>query len=376
MVSLEQCSLALFFTRGMSLQRWGKSGILDREVALYRRLSPHLNKIAFVTYGGRSETEYASHLDGISIVSNRWGLPKRRYIQYISKIRPMAWDGHTIIKSNQFKGADVAAAVAERFGNKFVARCGYLYSEFMEHRHGKESPEAAEARDLEGRVFAEADKVVVTTPSMRKEVVTRYEIPEGRVVVIPNYVLTDLFRPIPSKQRLPRRMCFVGRLDKQKNPLALLDAIKGLDIELIMVGSGPLEGLLQKKARDENLPVRFLGNVPHGQLPEILNSASLFVLPSHYEGHPKTMLEAMACGLPVIGTDVPGIRELIEHRETGYLCGTTVEEIRSAIEEVMEDPDLCFRLGRKAREFVVDTCSLERVAKMELSMLQETVKEE
>ena len=165
-------------------------------------------------------------------------------------------------------------------------------------------------------------------------------------------------------------------LDKQKNPLALLNAIKGLDIELIMVGSGPLGGLLQKKAKVENLPVRFLGNVPHGQLPEILNSASLFVLPSHYEGHPKTMLEAMACGLPVIGTDVPGIRELIEHRETGYLCGTTVEEIRSAIEEVTEDPDLCFRLGRKAREFVVDTCSLERVAKMELCMLQETVKGE
>jgi len=376
MVSLEQCNLVLFFTRGMSLQTWDRSGILKREVALYQRLSPHLSKITFVTYGGHSETGYASNLGGIGVVSNRWGLPKRLYIQYISKIRPITWNSHTIIKSNQVKGADVAAAVAKRFGNKFVARCGYLLSEFMEYRHGAESPEATEAKTLEERVFTEADKVVVTTSSMRNEVVRRYKIPECRVVVIPNYVLKDLFRPTSSKQHQLRRISFVGRLDRQKNPQALLEAIKDLNIELIMVGSGPLEDLLLKKARDENLPVRFLGNVPHSQLPEILNDTSLFVLTSHYEGHPKTLLEAMACGLPVIGTDVPGIRELIEHRETGYLCGTSVEEIRSAIKEVMADPYLSSRLRRKAREFVVDTCSLERVTKMELHMLQETVKEE
>jgi glycosyltransferase involved in cell wall biosynthesis len=271
------------------------------------------------------------------------------------------------------KGADIAAATAKRFGKKFVARCGYLYSEFMEYRHGIDSPEANIARTLEERVFTEADKVVVTTSSMRDQVLKRYRIPEEKMTVIPNYVLTNLFSPTSAKRRLKKRICFIGRLDMQKNPIALLDAIRDLDIELLVIGRGPLEEQLHDKAKSENLPVLFLGNVPHLQLPEILNSVDIFIQPSFYEGHPKTLLEAMACGLPVIGTDVPGIREIITHRENGYLCGTSTEEIRSAINEVMRDSKLCRQIGENARRYVADNCSLERIASMELSMLGELV---
>ena len=373
MVSLEKYNLILFFTRGVSLQTWGRSGILDREVALYQRLSPHLSKISFVTYGGRSEAEHASHLDGIEVVSNYWGLPKWWYIQYISRIRPITWNGPTIVKSNQIKGADIAAVTAKRFSKKFVARCGYLYSEFMEYRHGTDSTQVNIARTLEERVFTEADKVVVTTSSMRDQVLKRYRIPGEKIMVIPNYVLTNFFSPTSTKRRLKRRICFIGRLDTQKNPIALLDAIRDLDVELLVIGRGPLEEQLHDKAKSENLPVHFLGNVPHLQLPEILNSTDIFIQPSFYEGHPKTLLEAMACGLPVIGTDVPGIREIITHRENGYLCGTSTEEIRFAINEVMRDSKLCSHIGENARRLVVDNCSLERIASMELGMLGELI---
>jgi glycosyltransferase involved in cell wall biosynthesis len=144
-------------------------------------------------------------------------------------------------------------------------------------------------------------------------------------------------------------------------------------VELLVAGSGSLGEPLRGKAEANRLPVRFLGNVPHRQLPEILNSAALFVLPSYYEGHPKALLEAMACGLPVIGSDVPGIRELIRHGETGYLCGTSPEEIRAAIQDVLNAPDLRARMGRNARESVVDQFSLERVLEMELALYGELV---
>ena len=265
----------------------------------------------------------------------------------------------------------MALKVAKLFGMKFIARCGYLHSNFMERMHGEKSIEAKRARELEEKVFTNADKVVVTTPSMSNTVRTHYHLPEERVRVIPNYVQCDLFSPNRSARSSKRQICFVGRLDEQKNLFALLKAIKGLDVELLIVGSGPLGERLQEEVSMSRLPVRFLGNVLHQRLPEILNSSSLFILPSLYEGHPKVLLEAMVCGMPVIGTDVPGIRELIYHRETGYLCGTSAEEIREAIEIVLSDKDLSTRMGRNARSFVVDNFTLEQILEMELALLDE-----
>jgi len=368
-VTLRSTRLALFFTRGISLKIWDRVGLLEREVALYKKLLPHLQSIAFVTYGGADDRAYAHLLAGIHVVCNRWRLSGRWYERLVTWVYPVLWRGRSVVRSNQVMGADVALRAARRSGSPFVARCGYLHSEFVERRHGADSSEALRARALEHKVFSAADRVVVTTPRMRLSVMHRYRIPEQRVVVIPNYVQTDVFRPA-IEQRVSRRICFVGRLDVQKNLSALLDAIEGLDVELWIVGSGALDAQLREQAQKLDLSVNFLGNVPHRQLPDILNSAALFVLPSHYEGHPKVLIEAMACGLPVIGTDVPGIRDLVRHGETGYLCGTSSQEIRAAIRDLLGKPDLQRRLGRNAREYAVAHFALDQIAEMELSMLE------
>ncbi|HUS70380.1 MAG TPA: glycosyltransferase family 4 protein [Anaerolineae bacterium] len=365
--------LVVYFTRGVSLQIWDEVGMFEREVALYRRLQHRGVQVHFVTYGDAADLRYAERIQGMGIVCNRWGLPERWYARLISHLYPLVWRGSAVFKSNQIQGADVAMQAARRCGKRFIARCGYLYSEFMEREHGSDSAQANQARALEQRVLASADRVVVTTRAMQDAVVQRYQVPLDRIVVIPNYVDTDLFHPNPDVGGRSRRICFVGRLDEQKNPLALLEAIKDLDVELVIVGNGPLRGRLREEANLHGLAVRFLGNVPHRQLPEILNSAALFILPSHYEGHPKTLLEAMACGRPVIGTDVPGIRQLIQHRETGYLCGTSPEEIRTAIRYVLGNTGLRPHMGRNAREFVVQHFALDRVLELELAVLAQLV---
>ncbi len=345
--------------------------MLDREVSLYRSLRPHMQNIAFVTYGDAEDLRYADSLEDINVVCNRYGLSQRWYASLLPLLYPLLLRGPSIIKSNQLPGAEVALKVAKLFGRKFIARCGYLHSDFMERIHGAKSVEAKRARELEEKVFTNADRVVVTTPIMSNTVKEHYQLPEERVRVIPNYVQCDLFSPNQSGRCSTRQICFVGRLDEQKNLFALLKAIKGLDVELAIVGSGPLGERLQEEVSMNRLPVRFLGNVLHQRLPEILNSSALFILPSLYEGHPKVLLEAMACGVPVIGTDVPGIRELIYHRETGYLCGTSAEEIREAIVIVLSDKDLCTRMGSNARRFVVENFTLEQILEMELALLDE-----
>ena len=98
---------------------------------------------------------------------------------------------------------------------------------------------------------------------------------------------------------------------------------------------------------------------------------AIFVLPSLYEGHPKTILEAMACGASVVGADSPGIRELIRHGKTGYLCGTDPQSIRVALEELLAHLTLRRELGSNARQYVVENYSLAKIGKMELTMLKE-----
>ncbi len=363
-------NLALFFTSGVSLGDWEGIGLLEREVAIYRQfMADHGAGVSFITYGGRGERAYENQLAGIAVHGNRWGLPKSLYRRLIPRLHEKVLRQATVLKSNQVLGADVALAAARRYGKPFVARCGYLHSDFMEKAHGEHSPKTCAARDLEERIFTGADQVVVTTQAMRTDILGRYGLAAEKTHVIPNYVDSDAFRPKPEIKPAARRICFVGRLVEQKNLFTLFDAIKGLDVELILVGDGHLKTMLEAKARKEGLDARFLGNVPHSDLPDLFAKSSLFVLPSRYEGHPKTLIEAMASGLAVIGTDVPGIGDLIEHLKTGVLCPPTKESLREAIQTVLDDAPLREGLGWAAREYVLEHFTLGKIARAEYSLL-------
>jgi glycosyltransferase involved in cell wall biosynthesis len=137
------------------------------------------------------------------------------------------------------------------------------------------------------------------------------------------------------------------------------------------VGGGPLLATLKQKAQEQGTDVVFAGNIPNDQLPRLLNQCDLFVLPSLYEGHPKALLEAMACALPVIATDAPGNRELIRHEVDGILCGTSANEIRKAVVRLKENKTLRMQLGENARRRVVEEFSIDRVAKLEMDLLRD-----
>lgn len=366
--------LALFFTRTVSLKTWAEAGMLEREVALYQRLGDLGTRVSFVTYGDRGDFDYAERLPGIGILCNAWRLPARLYARLLPLLHRRTLPNADVFKTNQTYGADVALRAARRWSKPLIARCGYLHSEFVAREHGADSQQAEDARTLESKVFSAANRVVVTTSAMRETVVTIHGIAPEKVVVVPNYVDTNRFRPSgASPKKRPRQICFVGRLVPQKNIIALLEAVAGLDLELLLVGSGPLRGEVEAAVRRLDARVQLLGNLANAELPALIQRCGLFVLPSLYEGHPKALLEAMACGVPVIATDSPGIREVIRHGETGYLCGTSPDAIRDAIEALRSDCALRGRLGVAARKYVVDHFSLDRIAELEYALLQEVV---
>jgi len=365
--------IALFFTRGVSLGMWDAVGMLEREIALYQRLMSNGFRVSFVTYGNASDLEYEKRIGGIRILCNDQGLPLEQYEQSICSLHRTALADCHVIKTNQSYGAKAALAAAVKFKKPLVARCGYMWSFNASRENGYYSPQATEARDIEQAAFSAAARVVVTTEAMRSDVISRIPEAAQRVSVIPIYVDTDVFRPTGGV-RQPRTLLFVGRIASEKNLQALLEAIVPLECRLTLIGEGKLKSQLRLMFPSLEGKVTWAGSVPNSRLPEYLNRAALFVLPSLYEGHPKVLLEAMACAVPVIGADSPGIRPLIRHRETGYLCGTDASSLRQAISDLCNDSVLRDNLGTNAREYVVANFSVDRIVEMETAMLQEVIR--
>ena len=361
--------LALFFTEGVSLKTWSQVGMLERELALYKKLQHRGVQVEFVTYGDRSDLSFADKMPGIGLHANIFQLPTWLYQRSLQTRPPQA----EVFKSNQVSGADVAMDASRQGKAKFIARCGYLLSEFQGQKYGFDSPEARDARHLENKIFSRANAVVVTTEVMAQIVRTNYSIPRETIRVIPNYVEVDRFFPQKQQLRNRPRVLFVGRLDKQKNLLAFVRAVFPLDVEVWLVGYGPQRDQLANETKGSIATFKFFGNMPSGNLPRVMNDCDIFVLPSLYEGHPKAMLEAMACGLPVIGTRVPGTKELIRDGETGLLCETDLDSLRAVVERLVGDAQLRQQLGDRARTFVVHNFALDRIAELELRLLSQVI---
>jgi glycosyltransferase involved in cell wall biosynthesis len=133
----------------------------------------------------------------------------------------------------------------------------------------------------------------------------------------------------------------VARLDPQKNPLGLIEAFRRASIpaQLLLAGDGSL--------RDQLTGAHLLG--VRSDLPELLSASDIFALASHYEGHPLSVMEAMAAGLPVIATAVGGVPEIVGDAGVLVAPGDT-DAFASALRAVVLDPDRRRALGAAARE--------------------------
>jgi glycosyltransferase involved in cell wall biosynthesis len=204
--------------------------------------------------------------------------------------------------------------------------------------------------------------------SVNTEHLPLLEPSHDRVAAIPNGV--DLDRFDLDREREPGRILFLGRLAPKKRVEDLIDAYARIaaaypESELLIVGIGPLQADLEDRVAHLDLGsrVRFEGRVPDEAIPEYYASASLFVLPSVWEGHPLTLLEAWAAGTPVIATDVEGIAEFLAHEETGYLVPSeSPEELASALCYALDNESEAQEWGRRGRALAAEEFSWQGVA--------------
>lgn len=143
-----------------------------------------------------------------------------------------------------------------------------------------------------------------------------------------------------------------------KNSVAdIIDSLVYLPhhVKLLILGTGPLEDLLKEKVKLLHLEkrVRFVGYVPHSELPIYLNISHIFIRPSLSEGMGVSFVEAMAAGVPLIATKVGGIPDFLFDRETGLFCEVkNPQDIAQKVEILMQNKELRESIIENARELV------------------------
>jgi len=228
----------------------------------------------------------------------------------------------------------------------------------------------------EARCVRGVDRLIVATPGERALLHWLYQVPPERVAVIPPGVDTAHFAPRPRAQALAqagldpsrRWLVFVGRLDPIKGLDTLMRAVAlmraagvvarhRLAVALIGGESQAEPATLRawRKTHDLDAVVRFLGPRERRVLPAYYAAAEAVVMPSYYESFGLAALEAMACGTPVVASDVGGLAHLVRHGRTGCLVPPQdAEALAATLTLLLDAPRFRARLGQEAHRVAQD----------------------
>jgi Glycosyltransferase len=258
--------------------------------------------------------------------------------------------------------------------------------------------------DGEKEVVRMANMIVAATPAEVDQLETLYAVKKDCIVTIPPGVDTARFYPIPqdeAKEAIQisckhRLILFVGRIEPLKglpNLIRALDSIRksgnpiGQDYCLLVIGGDPdasedtmSEEMLRVKALCKELGVDdfvfFLGKKAQETLPYYYSAADVLVMPSYYESFGMVALEAMACGTPVIASQVGGLPFLVQDGVTGFVVpGGSPEALVKPLVDLMTNEDLRAQMGQQAANYALDyswKLIAKRIAKTYAAMIKKS----
>lgn len=200
-------------------------------------------------------------------------------------------------------------------------------------------------------------------------------------IVVGNGVNIEEFSRPPVRNR-KEYVLYVGRLSYRKGVLDLIKAMETViqdhNIKLIICGKGEIEGDLRdyihKKGLDNSVIIN--GHIKRNELIEMYYGAKVFILPSHYEGLPTTLLESMAAGTPVITSDIPAVEGLIENGVTGYKYakGSAID-LAGKIKMLLENEQIANEVGARGRKKVISEYLWEIITSRVLDCYYQSINE-
>ncbi|MBE0684976.1 MAG: glycosyltransferase [Anaerolineaceae bacterium] len=232
----------------------------------------------------------------------------------------------------------------------------------------------------EKKVISKANRIIAATLAEKSQLEFLYDAPSSKISVIPPGVDTRHFYPIPKDEAkevvgVPENthtILFVGRIEPLKGIDNLIQAISIIQKNgelrccphnLVIIGGEPdakPEEMNAEMARLQDMVedcgienfVIFLGKQDQQMLPYYYSAAEVVVMPSHYESFGMVALEAMACGTPVVASQVGGLAFLVRDGETGFVVpGNDVQLLARRLVELIKDKELRNKLGSKSAEY-------------------------
>lgn len=208
----------------------------------------------------------------------------------------------------------------------------------------------------------DTDKITTVSHKIAEDLSDFYGVDISKTTVIGNGVDVTSFKPDPKIDREKFSVLYTGRLVYRKG---LVDLVKSAEYvckeypntSFILTGGGALRPTLEKLVHGLKLEnnFSFLGFVTHTELIRHYQTDTIYVLPSYYEGLPTTVLEAMACGMPVVATNIPGTDEAIADGKNGVLVPPREpKRLAEAILRLLDDEELRTGLGANARKHIVN----------------------
>jgi glycosyltransferase involved in cell wall biosynthesis len=344
-----------------------------------KRLTEHGYKIDVLTSKIRGQNEQPAK--GIRVfpysnlnIAERIGVPYpvlsfeayRKFVQVIKNCDLVHAHGHVYMSSY------MAGMVAKKYKKPFIVT---QHNTFIDYQSILNMIERLNDFTIGKSVLKHANRIITVSKETRKYVLG-LGADKSKTTVIYNGVDTDFFHPVNKgdsrkKVGLPknRKIIFSVRRLVYKNGLdTLIESVPLLtpdhpNILFVVAGKGPSRKFIEKRIKELGMDtnIKLTGFVPDRLLPLYYDAADYFILPSASgEGLPLVLLEAMACGLPVIATTVGGTPEIIKHMKNGVLVPPrNPEAMTEALSKLLSEERLGSTIGEEARRIVEDRFTWE-----------------
>ena len=366
MIEISEKMKVLYITMMYPVPKYPQKGIFCHEqVKALKQIGVDVDVIVPLPFYDKDYEKSEWDYEGIHIRYIRYfKLPGVRgfenigkYLYHALKRAKIDFDQYDILHADApLPAGDAMRIISQKYDIPFVVH-GHGLDVFLEESY-KNAKNCDKIVKTSIRVYQEATAIAGVSQKVLDQIQKKVDISKKGYVVY-NGVDTDKFVPIEHKNRRVE-VVSIGNLIPLKGHDYTIQAVKRLveekkyDIHLTIAGRGEKETELKTLVEKLEIQkyVRFVGYVTYDKIVSLLQSSDIFVLPSYYEALGCVYLEAMACGVPVIGCWGNGIDEIIQNGEDGYLVeGKNVESIVENVEKMLEKSHYK-EMGRLARKHV------------------------
>lgn len=370
---------------GATLRGWASCGSLAREAAFAGAMLAHYARVAIVTFGEAAETQVLDDAlpetarGRVVAICNDARLDEDAYLAHLPGKVLLACPAarRVLVRTHQLECGQFAVKLCHGLVQRgmqvaLLARGEYLWTRRLASEAGSESSKAQEAGREEGALCWAADLIVGGNDAMIRDLAWRYGLHASRTRVVPTVVLgpatSDDNAPV---EREPGLIVHSGPLAARHKVETILRAVAHVresipQAHLEVWGDGPDRERLMNLSQELGIEAKFFAEATHGLVLPRLQACQVFAHASDAEDHLMGVLQAMACGAPVVAADSPAVARLVQHGVTGLRVEGSPESFSVAFQGMLADSDWHDMLGNNARRLAEEQFGLERVVKAEL----------